>query len=194
MAKPRIVSLKSPPANQSQSDLLSAKLHLDSHPLAPLDTLTPLRHLDPACSQPTSAEEKKMCCDVLSDALPNTSEPMADDQERSPTVLAALPPSITCSRCSRDLPQARFTVSQLRKYRLQARCTDCIRVPETDPRTPALYEFLPPPTVSLPPRQTFLKINRTPRRYYLPTCQPTRTLMMSSPGSKHRKGFDCPIR
>jgi hypothetical protein len=159
VSKPRIVSLKSPPANQSQSDLLPANnlVHLDSHPLAPLDTLTSLRHpLDPACSQPTSAEEK-MCCDVLSDALPNASEPMADDQERSPTVLASLPLSITCSRCSRDLPQARFTVSQLRKYRLQARCTDCIRVPETDPRTPALYEFLPPPTVSLPPRQNLLE-------------------------------------
>ena len=189
------MSLKSPPANQSQSDLLPANnlVHLDSHPLAPLDTITSLRHpLDPACSQPTSAEEKKMCCDVLSDALPNTSEPMADDQERSPTVLASLPLSITCSRCSRDLPQARFTVSQLRKYRLQARCTDCIRVPETDPRTwhhTNSFHLLQSPCHRA---KTFLKINRTPRRYYLLTCQPTRTLMMSFPGSKHRKGFDWP--
>jgi hypothetical protein len=150
----------------TQSDLLPANnmVHLDSHPLAPLDTLTSLRMtvpLDPACSQPTSAEEK-MCCDVLSDALPDTSEPMADDQERSPTVLASLPLSITCSRCSRDLPQARVTVSQLRKYRLQVRCTDCIRVPETDPRIPALYEFLPSPTVSLPPRQNLLEDKSDP--------------------------------
>jgi hypothetical protein len=105
-----------PPANQSQSDLLPANsmVHLDSHPLASHDIITSLPMtipLDAACIKPTNAEEKKMCCDVLSDALPDISEPMADDQERSPTVLASLPLSISCSRCSRDLPQVRFTIS-----------------------------------------------------------------------------------
>jgi hypothetical protein len=120
VTKPRIVSLKSPPANQSQSDLLPANnmVHLDSHPLAPLGIITspPMTvPLDPACSQPADTEKKKMRFDVLSDALPDISEPMANDKERSPTVLASLPLSITCSRCSRDLPQASFTISQLRK-------------------------------------------------------------------------------
>ena len=140
-------------------------MYLDTHPLPPEAAAAPLSIFDDSTFAGLAKE--KMCCD-------SQTEPSAapDSIEPKPTVIASLPPGITCSQCGRHLAQDRFTVSQLKKYRLRAHCVDCITVPEADSRTPALYEFMPPPEVPLPERSNFLE-GKEDREAFLPAPLPS---------------------